>query len=171
MRSRVMRGIRPIDAVLAVMNIESTDGSTRIDSHSWLQLPLFVAAMLPVLWWRRSLLGALLASSGLMLVHVLAFGHGVRCGAGLPLAFVLAFLCGLASVPQRERRTAVVLSVVLATDLPCNVDHGIIGLMDPAHGPFVHQAWWWRSARGWSSSYANATRTSGRCATNVPRWR
>jgi phenylpropionate dioxygenase-like ring-hydroxylating dioxygenase large terminal subunit len=30
-------------------------------------------------------------------------------------------------------------------DLPCNVDHGIIGLMDPAHGPFVHQAWWWRS--------------------------
>ncbi len=34
----------------------------------------------------------------------------------------------------------------LAADLPCNVDHGIIGLMDPAHGPFVHQAWWWRSA-------------------------
>ena len=26
------------------------------------------------------------------------------------------------------------------------MDHGIIGLMDPAHGPFVHQAWWWRSA-------------------------
>ena len=33
----------------------------------------------------------------------------------------------------------------LSADLPCNVDHGIIGLMDPAHGPFVHQAWWWRS--------------------------
>jgi phenylpropionate dioxygenase-like ring-hydroxylating dioxygenase large terminal subunit len=33
----------------------------------------------------------------------------------------------------------------LTADLPCNVDHGIIGLMDPAHGPFVHQAWWWRS--------------------------
>ncbi len=31
--------------------------------------------------------------------------------------------------------------------LPCHVDHGIIGLMDPAHGPFVHQAWWWRSRR------------------------
>ena len=28
--------------------------------------------------------------------------------------------------------------------MPVNVDHGIIGLMDPAHGPFVHQAWWWR---------------------------
>lgn len=36
-------------------------------------------------------------------------------------------------------------SAHLAADLPCNVDHGIIGLMDPAHGPFVHQAWWWRS--------------------------
>ncbi len=37
-------------------------------------------------------------------------------------------------------------SAHLSADLPCNVDHGIIGLMDPAHGPFVHQAWWWRSA-------------------------
>lgn len=36
-------------------------------------------------------------------------------------------------------------SAHLAAELPCNVDHGIIGLMDPAHGPFVHQAWWWRS--------------------------
>ncbi len=33
----------------------------------------------------------------------------------------------------------------LTADLPCSVDHGIIGLMDPAHGPFVHQSWWWRS--------------------------
>ena len=32
----------------------------------------------------------------------------------------------------------------LAAELPCNVDHGIIGLIDPAHGPFVHQSWWWR---------------------------
>ena len=35
----------------------------------------------------------------------------------------------------------------LGANLPCSVDHGIIGLMDPAHGPFVHQAWWWRSRR------------------------
>jgi phenylpropionate dioxygenase-like ring-hydroxylating dioxygenase large terminal subunit len=35
----------------------------------------------------------------------------------------------------------------LAADLPCSVDTGIIGLMDPAHGPFVHQAWWWRTRR------------------------
>jgi len=35
----------------------------------------------------------------------------------------------------------------LAADLPLSIDHGIIGLMDPAHGPFVHQAWWWRSGK------------------------
>ena len=28
---------------------------------------------------------------------------------------------------------------------PCDVDHAVVGLMDPAHGPFVHRAWWWRS--------------------------
>jgi phenylpropionate dioxygenase-like ring-hydroxylating dioxygenase large terminal subunit len=32
----------------------------------------------------------------------------------------------------------------LTADMPVSIDHGIIGLMDPAHGPFVHQAWWWR---------------------------
>ena len=36
-------------------------------------------------------------------------------------------------------------STHLSAELPCHVDHGIIGLMDPAHGPFVHQAWWWRT--------------------------
>jgi len=25
------------------------------------------------------------------------------------------------------------------------IDHCVVGLMDPAHGPFVHRAWWWRS--------------------------
>lgn len=30
---------------------------------------------------------------------------------------------------------------------PCAVDHAVVGLMDPAHGPFVHRAWWWRSRR------------------------
>ncbi len=33
----------------------------------------------------------------------------------------------------------------LTADMPVSIDHGIIGLMDPAHGAFVHQAWWWRS--------------------------
>ena len=33
----------------------------------------------------------------------------------------------------------------LACELPSHVDQGIIGLMDPAHGPFVHQSWYWRN--------------------------
>ena len=26
----------------------------------------------------------------------------------------------------------------------CHVDHAVIGLMDPAHGSYVHTSWWWR---------------------------
>ena len=52
----------------------------------------------------------------------------------------------LPPVPELPMFTKQFRTAHLAADLPCNVDHGIIGLMDPAHGPFVHQAWWWRSA-------------------------
>lgn len=31
--------------------------------------------------------------------------------------------------------------------LPANIDHAVIGLIDPAHVTFVHQSWYWRSAR------------------------
>src|SRR6201996_4870224 len=27
-----------------------------------------------------------------------------------------------------------------------HIDHAVVGLMDPAHGPYVHQNWWGRSA-------------------------
>jgi len=37
------------------------------------------------------------------------------------------------------------LSVEMVFD--CHVDQAVIGLMDPAHGPFVHGAWWWRPNR------------------------
>lgn len=36
--------------------------------------------------------------------------------------------------------------LVEAMTFHCNVDHAVIGLMDPAHGPFVHKAWWWRDS-------------------------
>lgn len=32
-------------------------------------------------------------------------------------------------------------------DLACHIDHAVIGLMDPAHGPYVHRQWWWRSEK------------------------
>lgn len=37
--------------------------------------------------------------------------------------------------------------VVDQVEMPCHVDHAVIGLMDPSHGPFVHASWWWRSKR------------------------
>jgi len=51
----------------------------------------------------------------------------------------------LPNVPELPKFSEKYRTAHLTADLPCNVDHGIIGLMDPAHGPFVHQAWWWRS--------------------------
>jgi phenylpropionate dioxygenase-like ring-hydroxylating dioxygenase large terminal subunit len=51
----------------------------------------------------------------------------------------------LPAVPELSKFGDKYRSAHLSAELPCNVDHGIIGLMDPAHGPFVHQAWWWRS--------------------------
>jgi phenylpropionate dioxygenase-like ring-hydroxylating dioxygenase large terminal subunit len=35
--------------------------------------------------------------------------------------------------------------LVEAMDFDSHIDHAVIGLMDPAHGPYVHQQWWWRS--------------------------
>ena len=51
----------------------------------------------------------------------------------------------LPPVPEAPKFGTRFRSAHLSADLPCNGDHGIIGLMDPAHGPFVHQSWWWRS--------------------------
>lgn len=53
----------------------------------------------------------------------------------------------LPPVPEVPKFSERYRSAHLTADLPCNVDHGIIGLMDPAHGPFVHQSWWWRSRK------------------------
>jgi phenylpropionate dioxygenase-like ring-hydroxylating dioxygenase large terminal subunit len=30
-------------------------------------------------------------------------------------------------------------------DYDIHIDHAVLGLIDPAHGPFVHQQWWWRT--------------------------
>lgn len=44
-------------------------------------------------------------------------------------------------------------TLIEAQLFPCPIDHAVVGLMDPAHGPFVHQAWWWRSQK---TSYAKS---------------
>jgi len=35
--------------------------------------------------------------------------------------------------------------IQISTLLDCTIDDGIVGLIDPAHGPFVHQSSWWRT--------------------------
>ncbi len=68
--------------------------------------------------------------------------HGSTCPARDRDARVRELL---REVPELKKFGHRYRTAFLTADLPCNVDHGIIGLMDPAHGPFVHQAWWWRS--------------------------
>lgn len=31
-------------------------------------------------------------------------------------------------------------------DFETHIDQAVVGLMDPTHGPYVHQQWWWRSS-------------------------
>lgn len=123
----VVAGILSVlGAAMAIGDILSIDPTTRVDSHSWLQLPVFLASMLAVLWWRRNLVVAVLVSTALMLIHLFAFGFLIRCGAGLPLAFVFSFLSAFA--PKRQQVPALVLSVVLAA---------IVLIRDTAAGPEI----------------------------------
>jgi signal transduction histidine kinase len=123
-RSQLLRGVRVGDVavslalsglgvLLMVTDIETHGSSVRIDSHSWLLVPVFLVATLPVLWWRRDLVVVLAVACVAMGVHVLAFGSLVRCGAGLPLAFLLAFLSGTLAGSSR-RWTALGLTAVLS---------------------------------------------------------
>jgi hypothetical protein len=102
--NEIFAGVRKGDVVLAtvltalgvllmVANINGDDG-TRIDSRSWLMVPVFAAATAPILWRRRSMIAVLGVTAAVLAVHVLAFGWVVRCGVGLPLAFALAYGAG-----------------------------------------------------------------------------
>ena len=83
--------------------------------------------------------------------HGLPLPRGRRLLLGLPARVARragrggqAVVPDLPPVPRVPAFSERYVLTHLAADLPCSVDHGIIGLMDPAHGPFVHQAWWWR---------------------------
>jgi signal transduction histidine kinase len=133
---RILDGIRPVDVVLAsvltalgvalmTMNVLISDAEVAaslaertmvhpMTSHSWWMIPVFVLATVPVLWWRRSALAVTGWALLVVVVHDLVFGWVTRCGAGLPLAFVLAFLGALA--PGRRRAWACLgVSALLST--------------------------------------------------------
>lgn len=122
----MLKGVRPMDAVLAalltgfgavlmVMNINAGPSDTKdlhhaITNQSWLMLPVFLAATIPVLWRRRNVLAVALVSTIVMGAHVLAFDWVIRCGVGLPLSFVLAYSVGkLADRRETYAGIAVVL--------------------------------------------------------------
>jgi len=44
---------------------------------------------------------------------------------------------------------------VHSVEFPCDIDHAVIGLMDPSHGPYVHRSWWWRSAKSMHEKQKN----------------
>ncbi|MEU4192637.1 hypothetical protein AB0E69_12095 [Kribbella sp. NPDC026611] len=116
-------GLTALGFALMLENVQFSDERVRsaiaegsmahpMSSHSAWMIPVFLAASVPVLWWRRNILAVATASVLAMGLHVLLFGWVTRCGAGLPLAFVLAFLGAVAGT----RATAWVvggLSVVL----------------------------------------------------------
>jgi signal transduction histidine kinase len=91
-----------------------------MSSHSWWMLPVFAAATIPVLWWRRSVLAVTGIALGVMVLHDLIFGWVTRCGAALPLAFVLAFLGAL--VYDRAKAWLACGFVVLLTVAAVAVD-------------------------------------------------
>jgi signal transduction histidine kinase len=123
MRARATKGIHPVDVVLTLVlgglgiflmveNITEHDAAIRIDSHSWWMVPVFVLAVLPVLWWRRDPLVAAAAAAAVMAVHVVAFGWLARCGAGLPLTWVLAYLVGSRDVLRRSAMGLLLVEVL-----------------------------------------------------------
>lgn len=133
--SSVFRGVRPVDWVLAgaltalgialmVENVLYTDAGAasaiadgtmvhELSSHSWAMVPVFALATVPVLWWRRHVIAVTGVALGVMVLHDLLFGWVTRCGAGLPLAFVLAYL-GAVSLERRRAWVALGLSTLLS---------------------------------------------------------
>jgi len=91
------------------------DGSMvhTVSSHSAWMVPVFAAAMVTALWWRRSVLVVAGVATVVMALHDGLFGWVTRCGAGLPLALVLAFL-GALTYDRAKAWIAAGLSALLA---------------------------------------------------------
>lgn len=150
----LFRGIRPIDWVLAgtltvlgvllmVGNVMSSDADSaaavaqgtmhhEVSSHSWGMVPAFVLAVAPVLWWRRGVVAVTGAAFTAMVLHDLLFGWVTRCGAGLPLAFVLAYL-GAVALPRRQgifnlSLAALLVLAVLAVDATTGLEPAVLAL-------------------------------------------
>ena len=147
----ILRGVRPLDYVLAgamtalgvvlmVANMLGAEGSTRIDSTSWLMIPVFAAATVPILFRRRSLWVVLGVTAAAFAVHDVAFGWVVRCGAGLPLAFALAYSVGRLMTDRRQSYGALVASI--AIQFLVLVSDSVAGLAVLPYTAVISVAFW-----------------------------
>ncbi|MGW6282027.1 sensor histidine kinase [Kribbella sp. NPDC055071] len=98
-----------------------------MSSHSVWMIPVFAGATIPVLWWRRGILAVTGVSIAVMVLHDVLFGWVTRCGAGLPLVFVLTFL-GALTVKRAAAWIVCGLSVVLTS---------VVLVVDATTGPTV----------------------------------
>ncbi|MCE2510361.1 MAG: aromatic ring-hydroxylating dioxygenase subunit alpha [Alphaproteobacteria bacterium] len=53
----------------------------------------------------------------------------------------------LPEVPQVPVIDEALPKVQISMEFACNVDHAVVGLMDPSHAPYVHTSWWWKSKK------------------------
>lgn len=131
----VVGGTRPVDWVLAgvltvlgvvlmTWNVVVPDAEVSaavadgtmvnaLSSHSWLMVPAFAVATVPVLWWRRDVVVVTGVALTAVVLHDVLFGWVTRCGVGLPLAFVLTYLG--AHALERARALLVLGLTVLLT--------------------------------------------------------
>jgi signal transduction histidine kinase len=153
--SGILRGVKVGDYVLAgvltalgvllmVFDVRESDAGVAraiadgsmvhtVSSHSPWMIPVFAAATIPVLWWRRSVLAVTGVAIVVMVLHDVLFGWVTRCGAGLPLALVLAFL-GALTYQRTKAWLAAGLSAVLAfavVVVDATTGPNVIGLVLP----------------------------------------
>jgi hypothetical protein len=137
----IFKGVRPMDAVLALalsaagvllmienINADVTDTSGlrhAITNQSWLMLPVFLAATIAVVWRRRNVVAVALFATAVMGAHVLAFDWVVRCGAALPLSFVLAYSVGKLA---DRRETYAGIAIVIVGQVLSLVKDSAVGL-------------------------------------------
>jgi hypothetical protein len=139
--NEIFKDVRPMDVALAialsalgaglmVMNIQADATDTKdlahaITNQSWLMLPVFLLTTIPVLWRRRNVVAVALVSAVAMGAHVLAFDWVIRCGAALPLSFVLAYSVGKLA---DRRETYAGIAVVIAGQFLSLVEDSAAGL-------------------------------------------
>ncbi|MCW6003447.1 hypothetical protein K1W54_02450 [Micromonospora sp. CPCC 205371] len=100
-----------------------------LSSHSPWMIPVFVGATVPVLWWRRGVIAVTGIAIVVMLLHDALFGWVTRCGAGLPLVFVFAFLGALAYERTKAWIICAITALLSALVLVFDATTGLSALM------------------------------------------